>query len=354
MANYPTSQTIDMGIAPRHRRSVRSAHAKSEHRTANTGVHTPTAAYDRRTESAATRTRRTSPNTHSHAQRVVAAAAYDQSKTSSYRAPMRRKRTHPLRLLVRAMLVSILLVVCAASAYYGTRGFALYEQAAAATSLDNMAAAIKSNPEYVAIDDLPETYLDAVVSVEDRRFYLHPGFDILATGRALVNDLRAGSIVEGGSTITQQLAKNEYFTQEQTIERKIAEVFMAFDIERHFTKTEILELYVNSIYFGNGYYGIGQAAQGYFGKSASELTDYEATMLAGTPNAPSAYAPTTNPDLAAQRQRQVVEKMVEDGMLSPDAAAAIEAQANAWLESRNDTAGSYRAFATNTAAAHAA
>ena len=137
-----------------------------------------------------------------------------------------------------------------------------------------------------------------------------PGFDILATGRALANDIRAGAIVEGGSTITQQLAKNEYFTQEQTIERKIAEIFMAFDIERHFSKDEILELYVNSIYFGDGYYGIGQAGQGYFGKSASDLTDYEATMLAGTPNAPSAYAPTVNPDLAAaQRQRQVLDKM---------------------------------------------
>ena len=103
------------------------------------------------------------------------------------------------------------------------------------------------------------------MAVEDHRFYAHPGFDAIATARALVNDLKAGAIVEGGSTITQQLAKNQYFTQEQTVERKIAEVFMALTMEQHFSKRTILELYVNSIYFGDGYEGIGSASWGYFG-----------------------------------------------------------------------------------------
>ena len=109
------------------------------------------------------------------------------------------------------------------------------------------------------------------MAVEDHRFYAHPGFDVIATGRALVDDLKAGAIVEGGSTITQQLAKNQYFTQEQTVERKVAEVFMALTMEQRFTKREILELYVNSIYFGDGYEGIGNASVGYFGKEPGAL-----------------------------------------------------------------------------------
>ena len=95
---------------------------------------------------------------------------------------------------------------------------------------------IESASGFTPIQELPDLYLQAVVAVEDHRFYAHPGFDAIATGRALVNDLKAGSIVEGGSTITQQLAKNQYFTQEQTIERKVAEVFMALTMEQHFTK----------------------------------------------------------------------------------------------------------------------
>ena len=179
-----------------------------------------------------------------------------------------------------------------------------------------MAASIESREGFTPIDQLPSLYLQSVVAVEDHRFFAHPGFDAIATGRALVNDLKAGAIVEGGSTITQQLAKNQFFTQEQTLERKVAEVFMALNIERHFSKSEILELYVNSIYFGDGYEGVGEASQGYFGKAPSSLTDYEATLLAGVPNAPSVYAPTQNPDLAHQRQCQVLEKLVAYDYLS--------------------------------------
>lgn len=119
------------------------------------------------------------------------------------------------------------------------------------------------------------------------------------------------SFVEGGSTISQQLMKNEYFTQEKKLERKFAEIFAAWELEREYSKKEIFELYVNTIYFGSGYYGIHDAAEGYFGKEPSELTEYEAIMLAGLPNAPSAYSPDTNPELARQRMKQVLEKMVE-------------------------------------------
>ena len=164
------------------------------------------------------------------------------------------------------------------------------------------------------------------MAVEDHRFYAHPGFDVIATGRALVNDLKAGAIVEGGSTITQQLAKNQYFTQEQTVERKVAEVFMALTMEQRFTKREILELYVNSIYFGDGYEGIGNASVGYFGKEPGALDAGECTLLAGIPNAPSAYALSENPDLARQRQCQVLKKLVAYDYLDEADARRIGAQ----------------------------
>ena len=131
------------------------------------------------------------------------------------------------------------------------------------------------------------------------------------------------SFVEGGSTITQQLAKNMYFTQEKKIERKIAEVFMAWEIEDKYSKEEIFELYVNTIYFGDGYYTVKDACHGYFNKEVNEMTDSECILLAGIPNAPSAYSPTKNPDLAKQRQRQVIEKMIENGYLTQEEANKI-------------------------------
>ena len=227
--------------------------------------------------------------------------------------------------VVKWALILTLLACAGAAAYFGARGWALYEQAAQEKSVEQMAESIRSQADYVELEELPAIYTSAVVSVEDHRFWQHPGFDVLATGRALVNDIRAGAIVEGGSTITQQLAKNEFFTQEQVIERKVAEVFMAFDIESKLSKSEILELYVNSIYFGDGYEGIGAACAGYLGKAASEMTDCEATLMAGIPNAPSAYAPTENPELARQRQMQVLRAMVKYGALTQPQADEIAA-----------------------------
>lgn len=136
-------------------------------------------------------------------------------------------------------------------------------------------------------------------------------------------DLCTMSFAEGGSTITQQVAKNLYFTQEKKLTRKIAEVFMAWDLEKLCEKDEILELYVNSIYFGNGCYTVRAASLSYFGKEPADMTDYESTLLAGIPNAPSVYDLTENPDLAAQRQRQVVNMMVEHKYLNAQEAAAI-------------------------------
>ncbi|MFR7478366.1 MAG: transglycosylase domain-containing protein [Acutalibacteraceae bacterium] len=146
------------------------------------------------------------------------------------------------------------------------------------------------------------------------------------TGRALERFDRL-SLAEGGSTITQQLMKNQYFTQEKKLERKFAEIYAAWELESYCRKQEILELYVNTIYFGSGYYGIYEAAMGYYGKEPSELTDQEAVMLAGLPNAPSAYALDTNPELARQRMDQVLDSMVECGALSREEADRLAADA---------------------------
>ena len=168
--------------------------------------------------------------------------------------------------------------------------------------------------------------MNAVVAVEDKRFFTHPGIDFLAVGRALLHDIQAGRYVEGGSTITQQLAKNLYFSQEKQLTRKIAEVFVALDLEKSYSKDEIFEkktifeLYVNSIYFGDGYYGIGSASMGYFELEPSKMSDYESTLLAGVPNAPSRYAPSKYLDRAEKRQLQVLRRMEACGYYSREEA----------------------------------
>ena len=189
--------------------------------------------------------------------------------------------------------------------------------------LDQKVEEIKSKENYITIEEMPEIYKQAVIAVEDHRFYSHGGIDIIAIGRAIVNDIRTLSFAEGGSTITQQLAKNMYFTQEKELTRKVAEVFMAFKIEKNLEKDEILELYLNTSYFGDGYDTAKEASIGYFGKELKDLSDYEAVMLAGIPNAPSVYAPTKNLKLAKQRQKQVLDKMVEYKYISKDRADEI-------------------------------
>ena len=235
----------------------------------------------------------------------------------------RASTAHPAITFIGRLALAALILVVLVEVYFLARGFNLYREAIEEAGLDEMAASIQSSESFTPIDELPDLYLQAVVAVEDHRFYAHPGFDAIATARALVNDLKAGAIVEGGSTITQQLAKNQYFTQEQTVERKIAEVFMALTMEQHFSKRTILELYVNSIYFGDGYEGIGSASWGYFGKAPSALDADECTLLAGIPNAPSVYALSQNPGLARERQQEVLRKLVSYDYLGQDAAQHI-------------------------------
>ncbi|MBQ9280217.1 MAG: transglycosylase domain-containing protein [Clostridia bacterium] len=199
----------------------------------------------------------------------------------------------------------------------------MYQTAIEETPMSTMILEIRSKENYTKLEEMPEIYKEAVIAVEDHRFYYHNGIDIVSITRAIVNDLKSKSFAEGGSTITQQLAKNTYFTQEKKIVRKIAEVFMALEYETECEKDQILELYLNTCYFGEGCYTVKEASDVYFDKLPIDMTDYESTMLAGIPNAPSVYAPTKNPDLARQRQRQVLDKMVEYGIISVERAQEI-------------------------------
>jgi Membrane carboxypeptidase/penicillin-binding protein len=204
-------------------------------------------------------------------------------------------------LLLTAMVITV---------YYGVKGWQMYQKAIKDTPITKIGSSIRSKEHFTHYRELPEIYIDAVISAEDKRFFSHPGIDPVAIGRAVWKDITTLSFAEGGSTITQQIAKNELFTQEKKVERKFAEIFAAFALEKEYNKEEIFELYVNTIYFGSGYYGIHDAAEGYFKKSPSELTDYEAIMLAGIPNAPSNYSPDASMELARKRMSLVLEKMV--------------------------------------------
>lgn len=217
--------------------------------------------------------------------------------------------------LVSSVICLLLCAVLIAGVVFGVQGFGMYSEAVKEQSIESRVAEIQSTDNYVTFEELPDIYVDAVISVEDHRFWEHGGIDVTAILRAALNDITAMSYVEGGSTITQQIAKNMLFTQEKEFQRKFAEVFAAFEIESLYTKEEIFEIYVNTIYFGSGYYGIYEASMGYFGKEPKDLTNAEAVMLAGLPNAPSNYSPDVNPELAVERMKQVLESMVENKLI---------------------------------------
>jgi penicillin-binding protein 1A len=171
----------------------------------------------------------------------------------------------------------------------------------------------------VTLRELPDYVPKAFIAIEDRRFYSHHGVDPLGILRALLHDVVRRGNAQGGSTITQQLAKNLFLTQERTVSRKLQEVALAFWLEHRFTKSQILELYLNRVYFGSGAYGIEAAAQRYFGKSARQLTVAEAALLAGLVQSPSRLAPSHNPDGAERRARVVLADMADQKLIGEDA-----------------------------------
>ncbi len=169
----------------------------------------------------------------------------------------------------------------------------------------------------VHVDELPQHLIDAVLATEDDRFYWHPGIDPIGLTRAMVANYQAGRIVQGGSTITQQLAKNLFLTPDRTYKRKIQEALLAIWLEWKFDKDRLLTAYLNRVYLGSGTYGVEAAAQEYFNRSARELTLHQSAMIAGMLKAPSRYNPKSNPDLARDRAATVLRLMVDRGRLDP-------------------------------------
>ena len=205
------------------------------------------------------------------------------------------------------------LIPDAASQFYDINGNAIY------TTLS------EERRIPVSIDKIPKHTQRAFIAIEDNRFYEHGGIDYRGTARALVSTL-SGSEVQGGSTITQQLAKNAFLTQERSIVRKIKEAFIAKELEHKYTKDEILTMYLNRIYFGQGAYGIESASQYYFGKHVQDLTIAESATLAAIPKSPNYFNPFENPKESKNRQELVIDQMVKYGFISAEDGAKAKAE----------------------------
>lgn len=224
----------------------------------------------------------------------------------------------------KKLFIFLIIIILVVLSFLFLIGYAYYSKTLKEQPLISRVESYTSKENYITFNNLSKNYINAVVAVEDHRYYDHGPIDFIAIGRALYTNLRDNEFDEGGSTITQQVAKNVIFSQDKTIIRKAGEVFAAYDLEKNYSKSELLALYVNSSYFGDGYYGIYEASMGYYNKSPKDLTLDEASMLAGIPNAPSVYAPTVNPDLAKKRQKHVLNKMVEYGYISKEEANTIK------------------------------
>ena len=177
--------------------------------------------------------------------------------------------------------------------------------------------------KWVKSESIPDNVKRALVAIEDKRYYKHGAIDVLGVTRAFYVNSVAGETVEGGSTITQQLVKNLFLSSKRTMSRKAEEAILAVEMEHYYSKDEILEIYVNTSYFGAGYYGIGPATKGYYDKTPEKLNLNEIAFLAGVPNAPSVYNPYEHYELALQRRNIVLRKMVYNGDITQEEAIIV-------------------------------
>jgi penicillin-binding protein 1A len=214
------------------------------------------------------------------------------------------------RFIKTALKIFILLILVLIPVYYF-----LFPQVSALPSL--VQSNIKSHDTlYVPLSQMPDSLQKAIIDTEDQSFYSIPGISFKGIGRSIIIDVVNRKFQEGASTITQQLARQYYLSQEKTISRKLKEATIALMVTKTFTKDEILEMYLNSVYFGHGAWGIDAASKIYFNKTVSELTTAQCTLLAGLPQAPSYLDPFINYQAARDRQLQVLEAMVDAGDLN--------------------------------------
>lgn len=222
---------------------------------------------------------------------------------------------------ISALLLIAIIGLIAIVTVIGLLGWQQYKQVTQQQPLADIVEQIQSRDDYVQLKDVSEDFLDALVAIEDHRFWTHSGFDMLTTTRVLFENILSMSLSQGGSTITQQLARNFYFTQEKKFTRKVAELMVAQDLEENYSKEDILELYVNIIYFGNDLNGIGQASAFYFDKTPAELDLNESSWLAGLPQAPSVYS--VDKEKGRQRQKQVAAAMAQYHYITTEQAAGV-------------------------------
>ncbi len=240
---------------------------------------------------------------------------------------MEKKRKKYSKLLKVLLIIPIFVILSLSimffSVYFSAKldKNALISQKANVELLDAQNEVIPNEKmfRYIPYENISKNVIDAFVALEDKRFFSHHGVDYYRMAGALVKDLKSGSLKEGGSTITQQLAKNTQLSNEKTLRRKIKELRLAGLIEKNYSKEQILEMYLNAIYFGSGIYGIDSAAKNYFGKSASELSASEGATLAGIVKNPSKYSPKTHPDNAVERRNLVLSLMNKQGYLDSSA-----------------------------------
>jgi penicillin-binding protein 1A len=243
----------------------------------------------------------------------------------------REKRGFFKSLVLWFFLLGLLLVICGAGAglvlYYSISkdlpkitSLADYHPSIITTVYadDNrkIAEFFKERRIVIPLKDMPRTLIDAFVAAEDSRFYKHQGIDFISIVRAFVKNIEAGTIVQGGSTITQQVTKSFLLTPERSYKRKLREAILAYRIDKAFSKEDILYLYLNQIYLGHGAYGVQAASENYFGKSVKDLNLAECTILAGLPQAPSKYSPFRHPERAKQRQIYVLNRMVAEAHIT--------------------------------------
>lgn len=218
--------------------------------------------------------------------------------------------------------IFLLLLIC--GTFVLGIGYMNYRMVIKEAPIEEQVSLIRSNENYVTLEEIIPYLMKATVAIEDHRFYEHGGIDYFSMLRALLQNIVSKGIVSGGSTITQQLAKNMYFDYSANYIRKISELFVAYDLEKHLSKNEILELYLNIINYGDNHIGILEASQGYFSKKTSELTLDEASLLAGLPQSPSNYQLSNHLDAARNRQKYVLEAMVEYGYINESVVNSIE------------------------------
>ena len=225
---------------------------------------------------------------------------------------------------IKKLFIAIIVLIILICSVIFLVGHFYYSKALKEKPLITRVDEITNKENFVKFENMSSYYRNAVISVEDHRFYDHGPVDFIAIARATFTNIKNRELQEGGSTITQQVAKNIVFSQEKSWMRKVGEIFAAYDLEKNYSKREIFELYVNTSYFGDGYYGIHEASYGYYNKSPKDLNLDESSILAGVPNAPSVYAPTVNPDLAKKRQYHVLNTMLEYGYITKEEALSIK------------------------------